>query len=232
MARLSRFCPAGMPQHIIQRGNNRQICFRSKDDFAAYAHWLSEYSTKFEVAIHAWVFMTNHVHLLATPTDSEGLSRMMQSLGRQYVRYFNSAYQRSGTLWEGRFKSCLVQSEVYLLQCYRYIELNPVRANMVASPSDYHWSSYHINAMGVESNLCTPHSEYLCLGKNKEQRRACYRELFSTLLGASVVKDLQDNTNMGLAFGSDCFKSEVEANWGRRMKPSRVGRKPVGGMLL
>jgi len=130
MARLPRLCLSGIPQHIIQRGNNRQICFASNEDFAAYAYWLNEYSAKYEIAIHAWVFMTNHVHLLVTPGTTDGLSKMMQSLGRQYVRYFNYTYRRSGTLWEGRFKSCVIEAENYLLSCQRYIELNPVRAGI------------------------------------------------------------------------------------------------------
>ena len=128
MARLSRLCPAGVPQHIIQRGNNRQACFAPDQDMAAYAHWLAEAAEKYQVSIHAWVFMTNHVHLLVTPSSKDGISKMMQTLGRQYVRYFNYIYQRSGTLWEGRFKSCVVDAEDYLLICQRYIELNPVRA--------------------------------------------------------------------------------------------------------
>ncbi len=151
MARLARVAPVGVPQHIIQRGNNRQVCFAGEEDMKAYLHWLKEMSKKYQVDIHAWVLMTNHVHLLCTPWKENAVSQMMQSLGRLYVRYFNHTYQRSGTLWEGRFKSCLVQSERYLLELYRYIELNPVRADMVDKPSDYSWSSYAINALGVES---------------------------------------------------------------------------------
>jgi len=136
MARLPRICLPGIPQHIIQRGNNRQVCFASEEDFAAYAHWLGEASIKNNVAIHAWVFMTNHVHLLVTPESQDGISRMMQTLGRRYVRYFNYTYKRTGTLWEGRFKSCVVDADNYLLTCQRYIELNPVRANMVEHPAN------------------------------------------------------------------------------------------------
>lgn len=121
MARLQRLCPIGVPRHIVQRGNNRQVCFNGDENMAAYAGWLKEFSTKFQVEIHVWVFMTNHVHLLATPRIENGISEMMQSLGRQYVRYFNYTYKRSGTLWEGRFKSCMIQSTDYLLKCYRYI---------------------------------------------------------------------------------------------------------------
>jgi putative transposase len=171
MARLPRVSPVNVPQHIIQRGNNRQICFVSEQDFASYVSWLKEYSKKYFVDIHAWVLMTNHVHLLCTPRMNNGTSLMMQSLGRQYVRYFNCSYGRTGTLWEGRYKSCLVQAEDYLLHLYRYIELNPVRAKMIEDPADYHWSSYQINGLGKESELCTPHPIYLALHSNVMQRR-------------------------------------------------------------
>ena len=174
MARLPRLCLPGIPQHIIQRGTNRQACFASEDDFAAYAHWLDECAKKNRVAIHAWVFMTNHVHLLVTPKTSGGVSMMMQTLGRYYVRYFNHCYRRTGTLWEGRFKSCVVDEDNYLLLCQRYIELNPVRAGMVSSPDDYVWSSYHANGNGKPANLWTPHPVYLNLGATTDERTKRY----------------------------------------------------------
>ncbi len=149
MARLARVSPVDIPQHIIQRGNNRQVCFGNEVDMKAYLHWLKVFSNKHQVSVHAWVLMTNHIHLLCTPQKAEAISRMMQSVGRMYVRYYNRSYQRSGTLWEGRFKSSLVQSERYLLELYRYIELNPIRAGMVEEPSAYSWSSYSINALGI-----------------------------------------------------------------------------------
>ena len=148
MARLPRISPVGIPVHLIQRGNNRQACFVCDEDHGAYAGWLKKYARKYSVEIHAWVMMTNHVHLLCTPRTEGGVSRMMQSLGRRYVQYFNFEYHRSGTLWEGRFKSCLVQEERYLLEVYKYIELNPVRAEMVADPGEYRWSSYQVNGLG------------------------------------------------------------------------------------
>ncbi|MCL1045424.1 transposase [Shewanella electrodiphila] len=153
MPRKLRVSPIGIPQHVTQRGNNRQACFTSEQDFKAYSGWLKDHAKKFHVEIHAWVFMTNHVHLLCTPLHPNSISQMMQALGRQYVRYFNHTYKRTGTLWEGKFKSCLVQSEDYLIQLYRYIELNPVRANMVTDPAEYPWSSYQINALGKASQL-------------------------------------------------------------------------------
>ena len=140
MPRRPRLNLASVPLHIIQRGNNRQVCFSCDEDSSAYLRWLAEYAKKFGMDIHAYVLMTNHVHLLATPQRENSLSKTLQAVGRQYVRYFNHSYRRSGTLWEGRYKSSLVQSERYLLECYRYIELNPVRAGMVDDPADYRWS--------------------------------------------------------------------------------------------
>lgn len=168
MARLPGVSPIGQPVHIVQRDNNRQICFAAQEDYAAYLGWLKEYSKKFSVDIHAWVLMTNHVHLLCTPQKAGAVSLIMQSVGRRYVQYFNYQYQRSGTLWEGRYRSCLVQTEPYLLEVYRYIELNPVRANMVEDPGMYIWSSYQINALGKVSDLSKPHPEYVKLGKKKK----------------------------------------------------------------
>ncbi len=153
MPRRRRFCPAGFPVHVIQRGINRQICFTCDADIAAYAHWLAEGANKFDVDIHGWVFMTNHVHLLLTPLHDKSVSSLMQFLGRLYVRRFNYRYARSGSLFEDRFKSSLVQDDVCLLTCLRYIELNPVRSGMVTDPGDYRWSSYAAHGFG---NAPTP----------------------------------------------------------------------------
>ncbi len=224
MARLPRIGPIGIPQHIVQRGNNRQVCFASEQDFSVYANCLKQYSQEFSVAIHAWVFMTNHVHILATPGIDNGVSHMMQAVGRRYVRYFNRQYQRSGTLWEGRFKSSLVQTEVYLLCCQRYIELNPVRANMVADPCDYRWSSYQCNGLGKQSDLYSPHNEYLRLGKSKPSREESYRARFSAHVDVRMSDDIQASVNKGLALGSSRFKDEIEQLFDRRVRPANMGR--------
>jgi len=171
--------------------------------------------------------MTNHVHLLCTPRGQNAVSHMMQSLGRHYVRYFNFSYKRTGTLWEGRFKSCLVQEETYLIQLYRYIELNPVRAGMVEQPSDYVWSSYPINALGKVSELCTPHAVYLALGKDANERQASYRELFKHHVDGKLLEDIRLAVNKGMALGSERFKTEIESLSGRRMTAKKMGR-PVG----
>lgn len=229
MARLQRISPLGIPQHIIQRGNNRQVCFACEQDMAFYASLLDEYSKKFSVAVHAWAFMTNHVHLLATPLETNGISHMMQAVGRRYVRYFNWTYRRSGTLWEGRFKSSLVQSEMYLLQCQRYIELNPVRAGMVSDPADYVWSSYQCHALGTIINMSTPHDEYLHLGDTESARQAAYRALFSSHVDEVLVNNIRLAVNKGLALGGERFKDEIEHMYRRRVRPARMGRPALRG---
>ena len=227
MARLARVAPVGVPQHIIQRGNNRQTCFASDDDFVAYLGWLKEYAEKFEVEVHAWVLMTNHVHLLCTPTSENAISLMMQALGRQYVRYFNYSYKRTGTLWEGRYKSCIVHAENYLLALYRYIELNPVRANMVQDPANYVWSSYQINALGKVSSLCTPHDLYVNLGADKAERAQSYQTLFKSHVDGELLNDIRQAANTGMALGHEKFKQEIEQLTNRRQFAQKRGR-PVG----
>lgn len=224
MARLPRLCPPNIPQHIIQRGNNRQICFVAEQDYLTYAEWLNDYSKKYSVSVHAWVFMTNHVHILATPSIEGSISRMMQDLGRRYVRYFNREYQRTGTLWEGRFRSSLVQNEFYFLVCQRYIELNPVRANMVDDPADYMWSSYQCNALGKNIDLCSPHLQYTQLGQTKTLRQNAYRSLFEHQIGGDLISDIRCATNKGLVLGNDRFKDEVEFLTKRRVRPAKMGR--------
>ncbi|MBL7004514.1 MAG: transposase [Gammaproteobacteria bacterium] len=224
MARLLRVSSVGVAQHIIQRGNNRQICFGNEEDIIAYVTWLKEYSKKYHVEVHAWVLMTNHVHLLCTPREKEGISKMMQSIGRLYVRYFNKSYKRSGTLWEGRYKSCLVQDEDYLLEVYRYIELNPVRADMVADPSDYKWSSYQCNALGVKTDLCTAHSLYTALGNTQLERNDAYRDLFKVHVEETLLKEIRSSVNKGLALGNAKFKEDIELLTKRRVTAKQVGR--------
>lgn len=225
MARKKRLAPVNIPQHVIQRGNNRQLCFTSNEDMAAYAHWLRLGSEKFGVDVHAWVFMTNHVHLLMTPREDAAVSRMMQYLGRYYVRYFNHSYRRSGTLWEGRFKSCIVQEETYFLVCQRYIELNPVRAGMVSDPADYIWSSYRSNALGIDSVIRTPHPVYLKLGTSVELRLARYRALFAAQGNNQHLKEIREALDQGLVLGTGKFREEIEAMTGQRAHSLKRGPK-------
>jgi putative transposase len=227
MARLPRIAPVDVPVHVTQRGNNRQVCFADEEDYRAYLQWLSECAGKNMVDVHAWMLMSNHVHLLCTPRREGSLSLMMQSLGRRYVRYFNQKYQRSGTLWEGRYKSSLIQEELYLMKVYRYIELNPVRAGMAVDPGDYQWSSYRVNALTSRSDLCVPHPLYLALGANVAERRKQYRSLFEGHIEDEVLRAIRANSKSGMALGNDRFKEEIESLTGRRVKAKKRGR-PVG----
>ncbi|XGA79196.1 transposase [Halomonas sp. CH40] len=227
MPRKPRVSLPGVPEHIIQRGNNRQVIFTSDEDMEAYAAWLQDYAKQFDVAVHAWVLMSNHVHLLCTPQTPNAVSQLMQFVGRRYVQYFNRRYQRSGTLWEGRFRSCLVQEESYLLQLYRYIELNPVRAGMVVDPADYRWSSYQGNGLGKRIKLLTPHPLYLTLGNTDEQRQQNYRELFRYQVEGKLLEDIRNASNKGLVLGNGRFVEEVEALTGKKLSEGKRGR-PLG----
>jgi len=224
MARLPRLFVEGYPLHIIQRGNNRQACFHRPADYAFYLQKLQEASTKFEVDIHAFVLMTNHAHLLATPRCKSGASKMMQSLGRQYVRYFNITHQRTGTLWEGRFKSSLVDSSRYFLTVSTYIELNPVRAGMVSNIGDYPWSSYRANGMGANISLLSPHSEYLALGKTKERRIFNYRRLINAGVCDSDVEEIRNCLNKEWVVGAEGIDGNTHG-----MRDRRVTRASWGG---
>ena len=227
MARKPRFQLAGIPQHIVQRGNNREPCFFSEDDYFRYLDDLKEAAEKNHIAIHAYVLMTNHVHILATPGKSFGLSHMMQDLGRKYVRYINHTYRRTGTLWEGRYKASLVDSEQYLLTCMRYIELNPVRAVMVSHPGEYQWSSYSCNAWGDQNNTITPHPLYLELDQYTDSRQHAYRELFKVHLDSSQVHAVREALNRELVLGRDDFKAKIEQMTKRQTKPGIIGRPRV-----
>ena len=224
MARLPRFVLPGEPQHVIQRGNNKGIVFVGDDDYRCYLRKLGEACEEHDTRIHAYVLMTNHVHLLMTPLQTDGISKVMQSLGRVYVRYFNDLYGRTGTLWEGRYRATLVDSEAYLLTCYRYIELNPVRAGMVEHPADYPWSSFRYNALGQDDSLITPHDLYLRLGTKEESRRANYTSLFDTRIPAATLEEIRIATNKAWVLGDDRFRQRIESVVNRQTAP-----KPRGG---
>lgn len=226
MPRRNRDCPPGLAIHIIQRGNNRQICFAAEADIKAYANWLREGADKYSLAIHAWVFMTNHVHLLLTPAECTSVSRCMQHLGRLYVRYFNCRYGRTGTLFEGRFKSSLVQNQGYFLACQRYIELNPVRAGIVSDPAHYLWSSYRAHAFGHKPQMWKPHPEYFALGSTTGSRQSAYRNLFKDQIDNSLLTDIRHAINTGLVLGNDQFRAEAEKLTGHRQHHLKRGPKP------
>jgi len=209
MARMPRFTIPGLPQHVIQRGNNRQRVFHAYSDYRFFLDKLTDAAEKHECDVHAYVLMSNHVHLLVTPWSEVGISKMMQTLGRYYVQRFNYRYKRTGTLWEGRFKATLVETERYLLACMRYIELNPVRAGMVAKPSDYPWSSYRCNAFGDKDTLVKPHDEYDRLGKDSEKRQKAYQQLFCQPLSERTLAEIRETTNKAWVLGSECFKNKM-----------------------
>ena len=224
MPRRARLRLAGVPLHLIQRGNNRSACFFAEDDYALYLRHLGELSRKFGCRVHAYVLMTNHVHLLLTPEGIDSASLTMKHLGQRYVQYVNRTYRRSGTLWEGRFRSCLCQSESYVLACYRYIELNPVRAGMCVHPRGYRWSSYRANAEAAHDPVVTADDEYRRLGTTTQARRAAYRRLFEEQLDPKVVEAIRESTRGNYALGNPCFQSEIESLLGRRARRGTAGR--------
>ena len=234
MPRQPRLDLPGVPQHVIQRGNNRQPCFLREQDYRCYVTQLNDAARSHDCRIHAYVLMTNHVHLLITPRAAGAVAQTMQSLGRRYVGYINATYRRSGTLWEGRYKSCLIDSQHYLMTCYRYIELNPVRAAMVDAPGAYPWSSYRCNAEGIVDMLVQPHEEYLGLGSTTEQRCAAYRSMFLDAIGQDRLDEIRVYIQQQRAWGTSRFQAAIEAELQRvaiarpRGRPSKIPLEIVG----
>lgn len=228
MARLPRYFVPGQPLHIILRGNNREPIFAIDDDYRFYLDCLKDAAGQQGLAIHAYILMTNHVHLLATPDTDTSVGKTLQSVGRRYVQYFNHTYHRTGTLWEGRYKATLIDSEAYLLTCMRYIELNPVRASMVDHPADYPWSSYGSNARGSAQPLVTAHDLYRRLGRTDSERQSAYRQLFRAHLSQSDINAIRSATNKAWVLGNDQFKAKIEKLTGRRCVPLPKGRPRRG----
>jgi putative transposase len=228
MPRKPRFYLPGIPAHIVQRGNCRQATFFCDGDFLAYLRWFDEGAKKHGCSLHAYVLMTNHVHLLVTPQERDSISRTIQHVGRHYVPYVNHVYGKSGTLWEGRHKGSAVSSEEYLLACMRYIELNPVRAGMVETPGEYRWSSYAHNAMGGAGGLLTSHQAYRELGATVEERGFAYRELFRAALAPEQVHAIRGAVQTGTPLGNDRFREQIEHAVGCRVGQPRRGRPSAG----
>lgn len=224
MPRRPRLIVPGIPLHIIQRGNNRQACFFADEDYLFYLDWLREYSKISKCSIHAYVLMTNHVHLLLTPQKKDSAGELMKKLGQRYVQYINRTYKRSGTLWEGRFRSSIIQAEQYLFFCQRYIEMNPVRAAMVKHPGEYRWSSYRANGQGEHSKVVTPHTLYHHLGRTNDEKQYAYRELFRHELEPGEIDKIRQATNGNYSLGNNRFTCEIGEMLGRRVTPGKAGR--------
>lgn len=224
MPRQARLALPGVALHIVQRGNNRVECFRRDGDYMLYLLFLRELAAKLGCAIHAYCLMTNHVHLLATPPSAEACATLMRNLGQRYVQQFNRTYERTGTLWEGRYRSCMVESARYVLACYRYIEQNPVRARMVQGPGDYPWSSHRVNSGAATDAMVSPHEEYLALGAEEGSRLRAYSGLFGESLEQPLLKRIREATSGGLPIGSDEFSARVLEEHGRHAEPGKPGR--------
>jgi putative transposase len=224
VARHVRIVVAGYPLHVIVRGIDRAAIFFSESDRQSFLGALGEVAAAEAVSVHAYVLMTNHVHLLVTPATERGAGRLMKGLGFRYVQSVNRTYGRTGTLFEGRFRSSLIEGDRYLLACQRYIELNPVRAGLVEEPGAYPWSSYRANALGVPDPLLTPHPLYDGLAETDEARRAAYLDLFAEAIAQDVLTEIRTATNGGFALGGKRFQREIAVMLGRRTWRGRPGR--------
>ena len=224
MPRRPRMYLPGIPAHIVQRGNNREPCFFSDDDYRFYLDRLGQVLKRYRVQLHAYVLMTNHVHLLMTPEDTVGISKVMSLLGQHYVQYINVTYRRSGTLWEGRHKASIINADEYMLRCYRYIELNPLRAGMVASPVEYLWSSYRHHAWGKDNPLIQDHFLYLALGLTAEARYHAYRELFKIELSDKAIHTIRQASHYNYPLGNDRFREKIEDTLKRQVGQAKRGR--------
>ena len=224
MPRKLRFYVPGAPVHAVQRGHNRSDIFFDDFDYLEYLRCLKQAADSCGCAIHAYVLMTNHVHLLLTPVYANSVGRLFQSLGRHYVRYVNHTYQRRGGLWEGRYKCNVIESQAYLLSCMRYIELNPVRAGMVDHPVKYRWSSFAANALGVSNAVLTPQADYVALGRLPADRQSAYRDLFDAEPDSGELALLRSALQTGTPLGNEKFKAEIEATLDLRVGFAQRGR--------
>lgn len=226
MPRQPRFILPGVAMHVIQRGHNRNACFRETSDYFVYLMHLRELAGGLGCAVHAYCLMTNHVHLLVTPPTPDACTRLMRNLGQRYAQYFNRHHHRSGALWEGRFRSCVTESARYVLGCYRYIEMNPVRAGMASAPGDYRWSSHAGNVGARTDGLITPHAEFLALAESGESRRTAYLALFQPEMQTDL-DEIRIATNGGYPLVSERFKATLAVD-ARRLAPRKSGPKPAG----
>ena len=224
MARLPRLTIPGYPHHVIQRGNNRQAIFSCAADYQMLLALLDDNAKKFGVALHAYVPMDNHFHLLVTPSTADGLPLLMQAVGRRYVRYFNDSQLRSGTLWEGRYRSTLIETERYLLACMAYIDLNPVRAGMVKEAKDYFWSS-HAHYAGLRPDrMVTPHALFWAMGNTPFAREKAYGELVNSGVSREEEEKLTRSVLSGWVLGSENFVTNLQKHTERRIQMVKAGR--------
>ena len=223
MPRKQRFYLPDVPAHVMQRGHNREPIFFEENDYLEYLKFLKRVAEQSACQIHAYVLMTNHVHILLTPSTEKSISLFFQSLGRLYVTYINKRYQRSGTLWEGRHKGNIIDSQNYFLTCMQYIELNPVRAGMVNHPADYPWSSYKANGEGQSNAILTSHIEYLSLANRQSERQKKYRCLFESKMSMQLLTDFRESVQSGTVLGCNVFIEEIE-----KTLKCKVGYKKQG----
>jgi putative transposase len=235
MPRRPRVHLDGQPLHIVQRGHNREACFFCEEDYQSYLYWLGEALVRERAQLHAYALMTNHVHLLVSPETGESVPRLLMSLRRRYVQYINRTYRRTGTLWDSRYKSSLIDADSYLLSCMRYIELNPVRAAMVDDPAHYRWTSYRSNALGQVNERLTPHPLYLALGMTGKDRQSAYRALFRASLDQAAIDDIRLALNQNQPLGDSRFTARIAELTGERRearprgRPRNVSAETTGG---
>ncbi len=223
MPRRARCYLPGFPYHIVQRGNNREACFVEPENYETYLELWKEVARRYGVKVHSYCLMTNHIHVLATPETETGLSNTSRVVGSRYAQYMNKRYRRTGTLWEGRHRSSLVQKDKYLLACYRYIEMNPVRAGMVSMPEEYRWSSYGANAWGDKSWV-VPHEIFLALADDPDVRCEMYRELFTSELSEENLSLFRKAAHYCQPVGYDRFRAQIEARYGVKFGQMARGR--------
>jgi putative transposase len=232
MPRKPRFYQPSLPVHVFQRGHNKEPIFFETEDYLTYLRILKESAEACGCLIHTYVLMTNHVHLLVTPESSTAISTLFQSIGRHYVPYINKTYQRKGSLWEGRHKGNIIESEAYFLICMRYIEMNPVRAGMVDHPAKYRWSSYAANAQGIDNTVIQFHEQYLALGNNPESRQSGYCGLFEITADADELTIIRASLSSGTPLGNACFKKQIEVMTGRKIGLIKPGRPCQIGVVI
>jgi putative transposase len=227
MPRQARFIVPDIALHVIQRGHNRNACFRDDTDRMVYLATVADLLRNSACALHAYCLMTNHVHMLLTPATPHACATLMRNLGQRYAQYFNRRYDRTGGLWEGRYRSCLVDSANYVLACYRYVERNPVRAGMVSSAAAYRWSSYQGNAGNALNRLLTPHAEYLALGNDERTRCGAYQQMLQVADEPGFLAAIRDATNGSLALVDDALKAKPQTDTGRRLEHKKPGPAPA-----